>query len=76
MQSVAGAVVFGQKTRGVAGEFEDRPLGNGKFLRVRKWTVSVPELGDLAQGVRPDLQTSPATVPDVGLGISERSGRE
>lgn len=72
MQSVAGAVVFGQKTRGVAGEFEDRPLGNGKFLRVRKWTVSVPELGDLAQGVRPDLQTSPATVPDVGLGISER----
>lgn len=72
LQSVAGAVVFGQKTRGVAGEFEDRPLGNDRFLRVRKWSVMVPELGDLSQGVRPDLQTSPPTVPDITLGVADR----
>ena len=72
LQSVAGAVVFGQKTRGVAGEFEDRPLGSDKYLRLRKWSVSVPELGDLSQGVRPDLQTSPPTVPDIALGIADR----
>ena len=72
LQSVAGAVVFGQKTRGVAGEFEDRPLGSDKYLRLRKWSVSVPELGDLSQGVRPDLQTSPPTVPDIALAIADR----
>ncbi len=72
LQSVAGAVVFGQKTRGVAGEFEDRPLGNDRFLRVRKWSVAVPEFGDLSQGVRPDLQTSPSTVPDLALGVADR----